>query len=229
MIEFKKLHSVKRHRHHPLIHHLHKKHRLSYSTLFYMKEYGKKSHATATIMKESIKILVLTAMISSIGGVGLEHIKEKFAALLPLFIMIPALNDMMGDFGTIVSSKFTAMLYMGKISLRKSLLESEELRKLARIIFSIAFLSSIYLGIISYAFAYYRGFPLAADIFVKTVGIAILCTIILVSVVFAVSVLAGIYIYRKKEDPSNFLVPISTSVADITSMLLFSFLVLKMF
>lgn len=227
--KFKKLHSIKRHKHHPIIHHIHKKHRISYMTIFYMKEYGTKSHAATTIMKESIKILVLAAMISSIGGVGLEHVKEKFAALLPLFIMIPALNDMIGDFGTIVSSKFTTMIYTGKISLRKGLMQSEELRKLAGIIFSIAALSSIYLGIVSYAFAYYRGFPFAADIFAKTVVVAVLCTVTLVSVIFAVSVLAGIYIYSKKEDPNNFLIPITTAVADLASMLLFSFLVLRMF
>lgn len=227
--KFRKLHGIKRHKHHPLIHHFHRKHRLSYSTLFYMKEYGTKSNAIATIMKESVKILVLAAMISSIGGVSLENMKEKFAALLPLFIMIPALNDMVGDFGTIVSSKFTAMLYTGKISLRKGLAESGEFRKLAKIIFSIAFLSSIYLGAVSYAFAYYKGFPLATDIFAKIIVVSVLCTMILVSVIFAVSVLAGIYIYKKKEDPNNFLVPIATSVADLTSMLLFSFLVLNMF
>ncbi len=227
--KFRKLHGIKRHRHHPLIHHIHKKHKLSYSTIFYMKEYGTKSHAIATIMKESIKILIMTAMISSIGGVSLENMREKFAVLLPLFIMIPALNDMIGDFGTIVSSKFTAMLYTGKINLKKRLLESGELRKLAKIIFSIAFLSSVYLGVVSYAFAYYRGFPFDAGILAKIVAIAVLCAMILVSVIFAVSVVAGIYIYRKKEDPNNFLVPIATSVADLTSMLLFSALVLWLF
>ncbi|MDI6721514.1 MAG: magnesium transporter [Candidatus Aenigmarchaeota archaeon] len=226
---FRKLHNIKRHRHHPVIHHIHKKHKISYKTLFYMKEYGTKSHAVATIIKESIKIIIIASVISSFGGVGLENVKEKFIAIIPLLIMLPALNDMIGDFGTIVSSKFTSMIYTGKINLKKGIMQSADFRKLVRNVFCVALISSLYLSIASYLLAYYKGFAFNAVILAKIIGVAVLCTLVLVSVIFITSVISGLYIYRKKEDPNNFLIPIATSLADLGAMLLFAFVVVRLF
>ena len=194
-----------------------------------MKEYGKRSHAALTIMRESIKIVIFAAIISSIGGIGLENAREKLAAILPLLIMIPALNDMIGDYGTIISSKFTTMIYTGKVSVGAEALKSPELGKLARIIFIAAFISAIYMGFISYAIAYYNGFAFSAGTLMKVVGAAVLSTTILVLTIFFVSVFAGIYVYRRREDPNNFLIPITTALADFASMLLFSYIIVWLF
>lgn len=226
---FRKLHAVKRHKHHIMIHHIHRKHHISYRTLFYMKEYGTRSHAARTIIKESVKILFLASIISSFGGMGIESVKEKFILLLPLLIMIPAFNDMIGDFGTVISSKFTSMIYTGKVSLRKGITSSKAFRKLAMNVFVVAFIASVYTGLASYALAYMQGFAFNSAMLAKVVGISIICTMVLVGVIFAVSVISGIYVYRRKEDPNNFLIPITTSVADFASMLLFSLLVVRLF
>ncbi len=226
--KFRKLHAIKRHRHHPLIHRIHRKHRISYSTIFYMKEYGKRSHAVLTIVKESLRVVILAAIISSAGGLGLENIRGKFIALLPLLIMIPALNDMIGDFGTIVSSKFTTMIYTRKVRLGK-VLQSKEFKSLMKTVFAVAFVSSLYLGLVSYAIAYYRGFPFSVAALLKVLGIAMASTLLLVSIVSAVSVIFGIRVYRRKEDPNNFLIPISTAIADLGSMAVFSAMVLALF
>ena len=61
------------------------------------------------IMKESIKILILASLISSLGGIGLESVNVKLIALLPLLILLPAMNDMIGDFGAIISSRISTM------------------------------------------------------------------------------------------------------------------------
>ena len=227
--KFAKLHGIKRHKHHPVIHLIHKKHRISYKTLFYMKEYGTKSHVASVIMKESMKILIITAIISSVGGVGLENVKEKLIAIIPLLIMLPALNDMIGDYGTIVSSKFTAMLYTGKIDIRKGVLKSAEMRNLAKMLFAIALITSLYIGAVSYGMAYYGGFPFDFSVFMKVMGVSILCTMMLVGIIFLTSATAGIWIYRRKEDPNNFLIPITTAIADFASMLLFAFIVVRLF
>ena len=50
---------MRRPEHTPTIFQLHKKKKISYKTLFYMKEYGPRSHVTSVIMKESIKILLM--------------------------------------------------------------------------------------------------------------------------------------------------------------------------
>ena len=49
--------------------------------------------------------------------------------------------------------------------------------------------------------------------------------IILVAVIFSVSIIGGLGIYHKKEDPNNFLIPIATSVADLLNLVIFAILV----
>ncbi|MEM5814278.1 MAG: hypothetical protein QXD77_00485, partial [Candidatus Aenigmatarchaeota archaeon] len=78
---------------------------LSGKTLYYMAQYGKEHHLTGHIFKSSIKILIFASVLSSLGGIGLQSIRESFATVMPLIIVLPALTDMIGDFGTIAATK----------------------------------------------------------------------------------------------------------------------------
>src|SRR3989338_5827245 len=100
------LRNIKKKKNTSLIHKIHKKHKISKKTLFYVKEYGH-HNVVNTIIKESIKILLLASIISSVGGLALEHIKTVFISIMPLIILMPTLNDMIGDYGTIISSRFS--------------------------------------------------------------------------------------------------------------------------
>src|SRR3989344_7341928 len=91
-----KLRKYKRKERCRLFYKIHKKHGISKRTLFYVKEYGEQTNATKTIIKASIKILLLATIISSIGGFALENIKTAFISIVPLVILLPALNDMIG-------------------------------------------------------------------------------------------------------------------------------------
>ncbi len=217
---------LKRHKHHPIIHQIHYTHKISRKTLFYMKEYGPKSHVSSVILKESVKILILASIISSIGGVNIQNIQSNLLTIIPLLILLPALNNLIGGFGAIVSSKFTVLLYLGKVG---KWWKSKEVHELFVTIIVIAFISSIFLGILSYGFSLIRGFAFDAGIFFKVLSIAVFSTLILVIIIFFVSVITGYYVYKKQEDPSNFLIPIATSFSDLGSMALFSVLVALMF
>jgi mgtE-like transporter len=188
-----------------------------------MKEYGPKSHVSWVIVKESFKILLLASIISSIGGTHLKIIENNLISIIPLLILLPALNDMIGDLGTIISSKFTTMLYLGLST--KRWWESDKVREMIKTIFMVAFVSSIYIGCLSYLFAYLKGFQFSAMLFLKVILVSVIATLFLVGIVIMISVVAGIWIYNKKEDPNNFLIPITTSIADLGSLLLFAFLV----
>ena len=158
---------MKKHKHDHRLHKIHKKHKISYKTLFYMKEYGPRSHIATVIVKESIKILLLASLISSLGGVHLKGIEDKFVTLVPLLILLPALNDMIGDFGTIAASKFTTMLFLGKV--RGNWWESPDVRHMVKILFAVALISSVYIGALSYAMAYLRGFEFTWLLFGKVI------------------------------------------------------------
>ncbi|GEM_PF-747731 len=218
---------LKRKKHHPLLHHIHKKHNISYKTLFYMKEYGPHSHVAHTIFKESIKILLLTSIISSIGGIGLQNIESHLLTILPLLILLPALNNMVGAMGTIISSKFTTMLYLNRVE--KKWWREHEVHKLITTLFIIALISSVYITVLATAVSVFRGFQFTQMIALKILALTMVSTIIIVSIIFLVSIIGGIFIYKRKEDPNNFLIPISTSVADFGSMLVFVLLVSMFF
>src|SRR3989344_789545 len=214
-----KLKGVKRRKHHSLIHRIHKKYRISKKTLFYVKEYGEHSNVPRTIIKESIKILVFASILSAFGGFALESIKTLFISIIPLIILLPNLNDMIGDYGTIISSRFSVLLHEGKI-------RNRELRKLFFQILIISLLIVMLSTFASLIISLFAGFKLDFDTVLKIFIIGILDIAILVSLIFAVAIFAGVYFYRRGEDPNNFLIPISTSIADFGNMIVLALLIL---
>ena len=136
---------------------------------------------------------------------------------------MPALTSLIGSFGTVVSSKFTTMLYLG-LSTQKWW-HSEHVKSLVKTMLVMAIISSFYIGSLSYVMALLKGFEFSALIFIKVMTVAILATLLLIGIIIIISIYGGLIIYKNKEDPNNFLIPISTSIADYGSLLLFSLLV----
>jgi len=216
---------LKRHKAHPLLHHLHKKHKISRKTLFYIKEYGPHTHVSKTIIRESIKILLLASVISSFGGMALESIKAAFIAIMPLVILLPVLNDMIGDYGTIISSRFSTMLHEGKIN--SHIFSNKEIRKLFAEIFLVAMTTTFLSCVASLIISAKHAFSWITSL--KVFLIAFADVAILVSLLFMVAIIAGLYLYKKKEDPNNFLIPITTSIADFGNMIILTLLVILVF
>lgn len=180
------------------------------------------------IFTESLKIVILTSIISSVGGVSLENINVKLVALLPFLILLPAMNDMIGNFGTILSSKLTTLLYMGKIR-EKGWWSSHKVGNLFLIIAVVAFLSSIYISLLACVIALLKGFELDALFVLKTLMATVMVTALLIVFMFWLTATAGFYIFKKNEDPDNFLIPITTSVADLGTMIIMSGVIYWMF
>lgn len=222
-----KLQNVERKSYHPLIHKIHRKYHISRRTLFYVKEYGKRSHVASIIIKESIFILLLASIISSFGGLALERIKEVFILIIPLIILLPVLNSMIGGYGAIFSSRFSTMLHEGKI--KSDVWKNKELRKMCLQIFTIALIMSFFSASAALIISHFSNYPISIDITLKIFLIVILDVLLLTSILFFVSVSAGLYFYKKNEDPNNFLIPITTSIADFGNMLILSILILLFF
>ena len=222
-----KLRIIKRKKYHPLIHKIHKKHKISKRTLFYIKEYGPQANIPKTIIKESIKILLLASIISSFGGLAMESIKTILISITPMIILLPTLNDMIGDYGVIVSSRFSTMIHEGKI--KGKLFSNKELKKLFLHIFItsliMAFLSAIFALVISNFFNGFNSIVLS----LKIIFVVLLDVILIVNILFFSSIIIGRHIYKKGEDPNNFLIPITTSIADFGNMIILSILIIIIF
>ena len=172
-------------------------------------------------MKESTKILIITSLISSIGGIGLESVEEKIILLLPLLILLPALNNLIGSFGTVISSRISTMLYMGSIK-DKKLWASHKAGNLFIMVGIIAFISSLYISLLASAIAALNGFSMNAVFLLEVMVVTVVITLFLVVLIFWVSATAGMHIFRHDMDPDNYLIPITTSIADLGSMLMMS-------
>jgi len=222
-----RIEKLPRKKHHPLGHHIRKKHNISHKTFYWMKEFSPKSHIATVIIKESLKILILASILSSIGGIALHGAQEKIIAVLPLLILLPALNDMIGNFGTIVSSKFTTMCYTG--NMKESLWKSPQIRSLFITVMTVGLLSALYIGVLAYFIAFTKGFAFTFSLFFRVIGVSVFATLILVSFVFVISVIFGRKICKKGEDPSNFLIPLSTSIADLCNLAFLSIMAVLLF
>lgn len=222
-----RLRKKERRKHHILTHKIHKKYNISKKTLFYVKEYGPHTNVSGTIIKESVKILLFASIISSFGGLALEHIKLVFISIIPLLILLPALNDMIGDYGSIVSSRFSAMLHEGKI--KKRWWKNKEVNELFVQVFIISISTAIISSAVALIVSIWSNYEVNIKIASKILFITIFDVGIIVSILFAISIFAGLHFYKKKEDPNNFLIPIVTSVADFGNMIILAGLVLLFF
>lgn len=216
-----------RHSEHKILHHIHKRHSVSKKTLFYMKEYGPKSHLIHEIIKDSMPVLLISVFLASIAGLALRSILDKLVLLIPLVIMIPALNDLIGEMGSVVSSKFTTGLFLGKIKSR--FWQSGFLRNLLATEIKVALFSVLYLTLLALFLSVLQGFQLDLLFATKIIFVGIISSAIIMSVLFIISVIGGIKIFKAGEDPNNLLIPLSTSIADAITLVVVSLLAVLLF
>ncbi len=222
-----KIRKLERKKHHAFVHQIHKKHNISKKTLFYVKEYGPHSNVPRTIIKESLKVLIFASIISSFGGLAIEEIKTLFVSIIPLIVLLPTLNDMIGDYGSIVSSKFSTMLHENQAN--GNLWKNKKLRVLFAQIVFISTFTALLSSSIALIISHFSGYSVAPNVALKVFLIALIDVVLLVNLLFFTSVIAGKYFFKKQEDPNNFLIPISTSIADFGNMMVLALLVMVFF
>ncbi len=216
----RKLMEIKRHEHHPLLHKIYKTHKISHKTLFYMKEYGRKSNVTYTIIKESLLALIIAFIIGTVSGISLQNIKANFLLFAPLIILLPSLNSMSGNYSMIMVSRLSTLIFSK--GPKRNFLVSEDIREIIRTIISVAILSAIYIGILSSIIAYFKGFMLNLGSVLKVIEVSLLTTLFMTSIVTILSAFSVFYVYSKKEDPNNIVMPLMTPIADLGTILVFA-------
>ncbi len=175
------------------------------------------------IIKESFGVLILVSIISATGGIGLQVVKEDILTILPLLILFPALNGMIGNFSAIFASRYTTLLYQKKISKKKFM--NKELKEIYFQVLKVSIIAAFYISTLSSVVSLMKGFEFNPVLYLKILVITILTTAFLVTLISFVSIRAGNYFASKKEDPDNLLIPITTAIADFGAMVIFSLLV----
>lgn len=171
--------------------------------------------------------LVTAAMISSVGGISLSFVREEVTTILPLLILLPALNNMVGGYGSILASKFTTWLYRGAVPLRWW--KSTRLRGLIKNIYLIALFYSLFIAFLASVLSYYQGFSLTTSVFFRIILLGVVTTTALIGCLSLLVIIIGIFLYQRRLDPDNYLIPFATSIADLGALLAFGGLVHLLF
>jgi mgtE-like transporter len=173
------------------------------------------------ILKESLPTMVLVAFMVNITGTLFKGISNVAGGRRDIYTVYPAMIDMMGDAGLVVSSAATVKLTLGVLSPSLG-----SVSKHAKNIFS-AWASTLLL------FMVLGGIALAINGMFSVWEATNLLLILLVSNVMAFASLIGIsYVvailtYKRGLDPDNFVIPLGIAFADaLTTFALFAALLL---
>jgi mgtE-like transporter len=180
------------------------------------------------ILRESMLVLVVASLLSTIGGIGFEALKEKFYLLPIILIALPALNDMIGDLGIILSSKFTTTIYLQKKQKRqrKKVSTRREIREIIMVVLFVAFVMAIYLFFLSTTLAILTKKHVDLPSAFKTLPLFIVSALFIVFFLSLILTTLGFFVYKKGYDPNNILVPLATALADAFNLLLVCLFVL---
>jgi cation transporter-like permease len=85
------------------------------------------------------------------------------------------------------------------------------------------------MGIISVVLTRVQGIEVALIDTLKVVAISFMAVATLVLIIFSLAIIGGLWIHKKKKDPNTFLIPVTTSIADFSSIIIFALLVAFLF
>jgi cation transporter-like permease len=166
-------------------------------------------------------IAVTTAAASSVsllGGLGLEYVSDKILPLVPLIVAIPALNDLVGDYATIIAA------HTGDPAERAS-----THGQLARAIFRVVGVNIVAIIGLSLLVAHSRGYIFSTGFLLRFAGFITGSIVLVVIFMFAIAKLLDRLLLKRGINPDELLIPIITSVADIAMLGLVTLAVLTIF
>jgi len=149
---------------------------------------------------------------------------EALLYTVPIMLLIlPALNSLIGDISTVLVSRLTTHLYIGTIQPRVR--KSERLKEdfyglLITLLLSLGAL--IFLG---YLFSVIMGIDLVNPLLISL--IVCITVLLIFAIMFLLSFVGAIVLFKRGMDPNNFLIPFITSLADfLTPFFLILFIII---
>jgi mgtE-like transporter len=172
-------------------------------------------------VKESLVTMVFVAFIVNVTGTVLKGISEIVENRKEIYMVYPAMIDMIGDVGSVVGSTATTKLSLGLLkpsfsSIRKHASNIVAAWTASMVLFFILALSALFLsGNIS--------LPAFANLLIVLLVTNIIAGAAIILVSYGVAILT----FKRGWDPDNFVIPIESSLADsITSVALLIVLLL---
>jgi len=171
------------------------------------------------IFKESIIIVVISSVMGLISGSLLSSNEELLYTIPILLLILPALNSLIGDISTVLVSRLTTHLYIGTLS--PKIQKSERLKEDFYGLFITLLLSLVSLISLGYVIGGISGIEIVNPfLMILIISITVLLIFLIMFILLFTS---AIYLFKRGNDPNNFLIPFVTSLADFLTP---SFLIL---
>ena len=175
------------------------------------------------IFKESIIIVILSSIIGIFTGTFLSFNEDLLYSFPIILLVLPALNSLIGDISTVLTSRLTSHLYIG--TLPPKIQKSERLREDFLGLLITILLSMIALIILGYSIGLMTGIQIINPFFI--VIIIIITVFLLFGVMFVFLFTSSVFLFKKGKDPNNFLIPFTTSLLDfLTPLTLLMFIII---
>ncbi|MDO8628319.1 MAG: magnesium transporter [Nanoarchaeota archaeon] len=168
------------------------------------------------IIQESLPVLLLASVITILGGIGLKTLEEHITQFLPFIIMLPALNNMVGDYSIVIVSKLTTHLYreQGKKP------ELGFIKHLFKDTTTALFFSTAYMILLTLIISSIKHYPLTTASIITITAITSIVVATMFIIAFLIAITFALYAYKHHEDPDDVLIPITTSLADLGSIII---------
>lgn len=161
------------------------------------------------IIKDSLPVLMITAIIGIMGGQLLNGGVETLVKLPVILIMIPPLIKVGGDTGSILSARLSSALHMGLIDSKLSWNPVIRNNLIASII--IGFTTYLLLSIVIWMVSVSLGMNIALF---TLLGIGVIAGAAQMLVVFGVTMILALLSYKVGMDPDSTVIPVITTSGD---------------
>ncbi len=159
-------------------------------------------------IKESLVTLMFVSVIVNITGTILREISGFIENRREVYMVYPAMIDMIGDVGSVVGSTATTKLALGLLKPSFS-----SIRNHARNILS-AWTASIMLFVAMAVLSLSITGLFSFSAFLHLISVLLVANIIAVATIVLLSYGVSILTFKKGLDPDNFVIPIESSFAD---------------
>jgi cation transporter-like permease len=160
----------------------------------------------------------LASALSLLGGIGLEHVSRQILPLVPLLIALPGLNDLVGDYASIIAA------HTGDPSERR-----RSHRELSRAIFHVVGLNIAAIVGLSLIVALLRGYALNLLFALRFALFTAFAVLVVVAFIFWLNRFLDRLLVKHRYNPDDLLIPVSTSIADILMLAIISAAVVLVF
>jgi mgtE-like transporter len=173
------------------------------------------------IVKNSLPILTLAALIEIFAGQILQE-NQNNLLIFPIFLIsIPVINSVGGNIGSILGARLASGLHIGniEITLKDKNMQNNFLTSLI-----MGLITYAVLGILIYYIAHLVNIPMEIDLFVF-VSIVLITGGLLILMLSMVSVFTAFLSFKRGLDPDDIVAPVVTTFGDTLGIILLFLLI----